>query len=55
MGVVIRNDMGQVMVSLLQKTMLPFIVIEVEAMATRRALELALGTGFDQVILEDDS
>ena len=51
MGVVIRNDMGQVMVSLLQKTMLPFIAIEVEAMATRRALE----TGFDQVILEGDS
>ena len=55
MVVVIRNDMGQVMVSLLQKTMLPFIAIEVEAMATRRALELALETGFDQVILEGDS
>ena len=55
MGVIIQNDMGQVMVSLLQKTMLPFIAIEVEAMATRRALELALETGFDQVILEGDS
>lgn len=55
MGVVIRNDMGQVMVSLSQKTTLPFTAIEVEAMAARRALELALETGFDQVILEGDS
>ena len=43
------------MVSLLQKTTLPFIAIEVEAMVARRALELALETGFDRVILEGDS
>ena len=55
LGVVIRNDMGQVMVSLSQKTTLPFTAIEVEAMAARRALKLALETGFDRVILEGDS
>lgn len=55
LGVVIRNDMGQVMVSLSQKTTLPFTAIEVEAIAARRALKLALETGFDRVILEGDS
>ncbi|XP_065623642.1 uncharacterized protein LOC136064997 [Quercus suber] len=54
-GVVIRNEEGQVMVSLSQKTTLPFTAIEVEAMAARRALELALETGFQQIILEGDS
>lgn len=43
------------MVSLSQKTTLPFIAIEVEAMVARRALELALEIGFDRVILEGDS
>ena len=43
------------MVSLLQKTTLPFTAIEVEAMAVRRALEFALETGFDRVILEGDT
>ena len=35
-----------------KKTTLPFTAIEVEAMAAKRALELALETGFDRVILE---
>ena len=43
------------MVSLSQKTMLPFTAIEVGAMAARRALKLALVTGFHQIILEGDS
>ena len=55
MRVVIRNEEGQVMVSHSQKTTLPITAIEVEAMATRRALELALETGFQQIILEGDS
>ena len=52
LGVVICNEEGQVMVSLSQKTTLPFTAIEVEAMAARRALKLALETGFHQIILE---
>ncbi|KAK7849197.1 hypothetical protein CFP56_003420 [Quercus suber] len=49
--------MGQVMVFLSQKNYSPFHnhCIEVEAMAARRALELALETGFDRVILEGDT
>ena len=43
------------MVSLTERTMLPFTAIEVEAMAARRALSLALETGFDRVVLEGDS
>lgn len=38
-----------------KRTMLPFTVIEVEAMTARRALILALEIGFDRVILEGDS
>ena len=55
LGVVIRNAEGQVMVSLSEKTTLPFTAIEVEAMAARRALTLALETGFQQITLEGDS
>ena len=43
------------MVSLTERATLPFTAIEVEAMAARRALLLALETGFDRVILEGDS
>ncbi|XP_075640217.1 uncharacterized protein LOC142611959 [Castanea sativa] len=41
--------------SLSEKTTLPFTAIEVEAMAARRALTLALETGFQPIILEGDS
>ena len=54
LGLVIHNEEGQVRVSLSQKTTRPFTAIEVEAMATRRALKLALETGFHQIILEGD-
>ena len=53
LGVVIRNEEGQVMVALSQKT--TFTAIEVEAMATHRALKLGLETGFHRIILEGDS
>ena len=43
------------LVILNKRTMLPFTVIEVEAMTVRRALILALEIGFDRVILEGDS
>lgn len=55
LGVILRNHEGQVMVSLTERTMLPFTAIEVEAMAARRALSLALERGFDRVVLEGDS
>jgi len=41
------------MVALSQKT--TFTAIEVDAMATQRALKLALETGFHQIILEGNS
>ena len=55
LGVVIHNDEGQVMVSLSEKSTLPFTAIEVEAMAARRALKLALEIGFHHITLEGDS
>ena len=39
LGVVIRNEHGQVMVSLSERTLLPSLVIEVEVLAARRGLE----------------
>ena len=55
LGMVIRNSKGQVMLSLSEKTSLPYTAIEVEALAARRALKLALETGFQQITLEGDS
>ena len=43
------------MVSLSEKTTLPFTAIEVKAMVARRALKLALEIGFHHIILEGDS
>ena len=54
-GAVIRNEQGLVMASLSQKIPLPFIVIEVEALAARRAVKFAAELGLDQIVLEGDS
>ena len=43
------------MASLSQNILLPSTVIEMEALAARRALILAQETGFTQVVLEGDS
>lgn len=51
MGIIIRNNEGLPMASLSLKIQLPATVIEVEVLAARRALELALELGFDNVIL----
>lgn len=53
--VVIKDSEGQVMVSLLQRIPLPNIAIEVEVLAIRRALELALEIGLNKGFLEGDS
>lgn len=50
--VVIRNEHGLIMVSSSQQIPLPGTVVEVEALAARKALELALDCGLDRVILE---
>ena len=54
-GVVIRNETGLIMASLSQRIPMSTSVTEVEALAARRAMELALELGFDNVILEGDS
>ena len=53
--VVIRNEARLIMASLSQQIPLPTSVIEVEALAARRAMEFALELGFDNVTLEGDS
>ena len=54
-GVVIRNGQGLVMASLSQKVPLPFTVIEVEALAARRAVKFAAELGLDRTVLVGDS
>ncbi|XP_065616751.1 uncharacterized protein LOC136062066 [Quercus suber] len=54
-GVVIRDSMGLVMASLAQRIPLPSIAIEVEALAARRVIELALEIGLNKGVLEGDS
>lgn len=55
LGVVIRNCESLVMSSLSQLVHLRTMVIEEETLATRRALELAIELGFDNLVLEGDS
>ena len=43
------------MASLTQQLPLPSTVIEVEVLAVRRAIEIALEIGFDNIILEGNS
>ena len=46
--------MGQVMASLAQRIPLPSTTIKVEALAARRAMELALEIGLNKGVLEGD-
>ena len=55
LGVVIKDEHGQVIVSLFERIPLPSTVIEVEALAARRGMELAVETGFRNIVLESDS
>ena len=55
LGVVIRNEHGQVMASLSERIPLPSTVLEVEALAAWRGIELAVETGFRNMVLESDS
>ena len=52
---VIRNEHGQVMASLSVHILLPLTVLEVEASAARRGLELAVEMGFRNIVLESNS
>ena len=54
-GVIICDSQGLVMVSLSQNIQLSNLVVEVEAMAANRAIELSLELGFDKIIFEGDS
>ena len=54
-GVIIRDSNGSAMVSLSQNIQLSNSVVEVEAMAANRAIELSSELGFDKIIFEGDS
>ena len=54
-GVVIHNAKGAVMAALSQQIPLPTIVAQVEALAAKKVVELALETSFTRVVIEGDS
>ena len=54
-GVVVRDSQGLVLASLSQNIPLPHSVVNLEILATCRALEFSLELGFDKAILEGDS
>ena len=54
-GVIIHNYHRMVMASLSQNIPLPQTVVELEAIAARRALDLSPELGFTKAILEGDS
>ena len=54
-GVVVRNDKGEVMASLSTKGPLVQYSEEVEVLAYRREMEFAVEAGFSEVILEGDN
>ena len=53
--VISRDSNGSAMVSLSQNIQLSNSVVEVEAMAANRAIELSSKLGFDKIIFEGDS
>ena len=54
-GVVVRNELGQVMASLAKKFVMPPIVEILKAMAARRAMILMEELGLRKAIFEGDS
>ena len=55
LGVVIRNSEGHTLVSLTQQIPLPATLIEIEALAAWKAMELALELSLDNIVLEGDN
>ena len=54
-GVMVRNDLGQVMASIAEKLAMPPIVEILEAMAARRAMVFMGELGLRRAIFEGDS
>ena len=55
LGVIIRDSQGLAMASSTQNVQLASFMVEMEALAATRAIELAAELGFDRIIFEGDS
>ena len=55
LGVIIRDSQGLTMAALAQNVQLASSVVEMEALAATRAIELAVELGLDKIISEGDS
>ena len=55
LGVVIRNHQGQVIASFFENVALPPSIMDVEAIATVRAVSFAAELGVSSIIIEGDS
>ena len=54
-GVVVRNETGEVLAALSEKTLLPHSVVALEAIATRRPIQFISELGISQPVFEGDS
>nr|POE58304.1 hypothetical protein CFP56_05249 [Quercus suber] len=54
-GVVIRDFEGEVIADLTERTTMPTSVVEIEALACRRAISFAAEIGLRDVVIEGDS
>ena len=54
-GIVLRDDKGQVVAFMDEKITLPYIVTAVELIATKRTLKLALDFGLSPIVLKGNS
>ena len=55
LGVIIRDSQGPAMAALAQNVQLASLVVEMEALAATRAVELAVEIGLDRIIFEGDN
>ena len=55
LGVIIHDSQGLAMAALAQNVQLASLVVEMEALATTRAVELAVEIGLDSIIFKGDS
>ena len=55
LGVVIRNDKGEVMAALAENIPLPYSMVSLERLAARRAILFVVDLGFSQSIFKGNS
>ena len=55
LGVVIRNDRGEILAAMVEKVPIPYLILTLENLATRRAVQFVHEVGISSSIFEGDS